>query len=121
MKELLMVNCSQKLRPELVKEIQKIQESVENLKGIAERLKNTSIEEAIRARDLRGKKRLGTISEEELEELTDLENKEKSTNAQYLKYQEIIDEYTTLLREFSELNDASPSQYYQDELDHQKV
>ena len=110
-----------KVRPELVKEIQAIQQEVEDLKGIAEKLKGLSIEESIRARELRGKKTRGELADEEAEELDAFTAKISESNKLYAQYKELIDEYSTLLEEFSELNDSSPSQYYQDELENQKA
>lgn len=109
-----------KVRPELVKEIQKIQQDVEDLKGISEKLRGISIEDNIRARELRGLKNSGEISEDELDELNTLEGKVANSNRLYLQYKELIDSYSELLKQFSELNDSSPSKYYQDELENQK-
>lgn len=108
-----------KVKGDLIKQIWEIQTETERLKDQASRLKGLSVQDSMRFRVLIDKQQSANITDEERQELIDLQTEKNSKGKIYSANKAIIDEYYDLLAELAKMTENTPSSYYLEEKDNQ--
>jgi hypothetical protein len=102
----------EKDRPDVRKEIKTIQETYEELKNKASKLRGLSISDSVRLSQLNSQKSTGNLTPQEQDELVQLQKASAESKALYNKYKKDIDNYLNALQELAELTISNTTGYY---------
>lgn len=108
----------QKSKPEAIKIIKEIQQTLSKLSEATESLVGLSKNDKIRLKDLQQYAESGNImSDEDRTELSSLTKEKLIKEALALKYKPLLDEYFFGIKELAAMSESEPSDYYYKELD----